>query len=567
MRPELVHADKLIFVYAVNRAFLPFALVSMQSVLETQNGECAFHIVHDGDLDSSLQQEVHRHLNAQGAELSFHSVPDSFPRQFAPHWNWDVSVMYRLALTEILPADMGRVIYLDADTLVRRPLAEMASLDLGEHGLAAVPEDHDAIERLNLPSDSAYLNSGVLVIDLETWRRNQTSQQLLSLMMQQPERWVFADQCVLATHFAGQWERLSPEYNITHRFTNDDAALPLPADEPFIIHFTGQGNKPWESQREHPYADEFWQVASAVRAAGFDVPDRPIKKRRWYQRGPIAAYRAYRKFRNQFKRQQRETAHTERRAHLQQRETELIARHVPELVVRRGPFAGMRYPQAYSHGSTLLPKLMGTYEAELDNTFEAFLGRDYPVVIDVGGAEGYYAVGAAMRWPNARVIAYELQREARAAIDEMASTNGVSDRLEIQAECMFADLYGQRALVIVDIEGCEAELLLRAKAKEGFADSDFLIETHDLFRPGVCQKLHDQFAATHDVKVIDAILDDERPLFWALPELGNLPFEQQSEIIGERRGGPMQWLVCESRNRFPQRQIPQRQINGVRKVA
>ena len=35
------------------------------------------------------------------------------------------------------------------------------------------------------------------------------------------------------------------------------------------------------------------------------------------------------------------------------------------LEVRTGPFAGMQYPQAKSAGSSLLPKILGSYEKEL----------------------------------------------------------------------------------------------------------------------------------------------------------------------------------------------------------
>ena len=547
-------SESLRFVYTINRDYIPFALVSMLSVIESQTQPSTFYIVHDGDLNDIDQAKMRRLIDAKGASVDFHRVGKDFPRQVAEHSSWDVSVLFRLALPQILPADIDRVLYLDGDTLVRRPLDELFQLDFGQSGLAAVPEAHPAVQRLGLPLDSAYLNSGVLAIDLSTWRSNRTSEMMLDRVMQDPDRWVYPDQDILAVQFADGWTRLAPEYNVTHRFFAGPSSLPLPTSDPHIIHFTGQGLKPWQTSRPHPYADEFWAVAEIVRDAGFELPDRPQKKRRWYQRGPIAAYRNHRRGLRQQRRQRAEAERQSRRAMLQTRDREMVMQFASEMMVRRGPFAGLCYPEAYSHGSTLAPKLLGTYEAELQPILERLLSKDYPVIVDVGGAEGYYAIGCALRWPDAKVIAYELQREARAAIAEMAAANGVADRVAIQAECMFGDLYGKRGLVICDIEGGEADLLVNDHAAEAFADSDFIIETHEMFRAGICERLHDQFASTHHVTVIDAVLDDQRPQHWSLPELANLSEPRQAQVIGERRGGPMQWLVCESRNEFPQRQ-------------
>lgn len=544
-------------VYTVNRDFMHFALVSILSVIKSQTQACQFHVVHDGDLTDNDQSQIRQFVQQHDATIDFHTVPDCFPREFAGQSTWDVSVLYRLALAQILPPAIQRVIYLDSDTLVRRPLDEIAELDLGEHGLAAVPEDHSSIARLGLPLDSAYLNSGVLVIDLAAWRRNRTSEQVLEMVMQDPDRWFFADQDILAVHFADGWTRLAPEYNVTHRFFSGPGSLPLPTSDPHIIHFSGQGLKPWQTHREHPFADEFWAIADIVCEAGFELPDRPCKRVSWYKRGPITAYRNYRKRVRAQRRQCEADQHQRRRALIQAAGRDMVAQFASDLTVRRGPFQGLRYPQAYSHGSTLAPKLLGTYEAELQPTFERLLSKDYPLIMDIGGAEGYYAIGCAMCWPSADVIAYELSRDARQAMLEMATVNGVQSRVSIEAECMFADLYQKRGLVICDIEGCEAELLVSEHATSGFLDSDFIIETHDLFRPGICAQLYEQFSRTHDVMVIDAVLDPDRPSQWSLPELSSLSLARQAQVIGERRSGPMQWLVCETKNEFPKRQISQ----------
>jgi hypothetical protein len=87
--------------------------------------------------------------------------------------------------------------------------------------------------------------------------------------------------------------------------------------------------------------------------------------------------------------------------------------------VRCGPFAGMRYIQG-SVGSAYVPKLLGIYERELTTYMEEACALEFPLIADIGAAEGYYAVGMALRNPNARVIAFEMEQKGRAALKELA---------------------------------------------------------------------------------------------------------------------------------------------------
>src|ERR1700683_867887 len=61
--------------------------------------------------------------------------------------------------------------------------------------------------------------------------------------------------------------------------------------------------------------------------------------------------------------------------------------------VQQGPFRGMILSDAVS--GSHLPKLLGSYEAELYPVVDVILQRPYRLVIDVGCGEGYYLVGLA----------------------------------------------------------------------------------------------------------------------------------------------------------------------------
>jgi SAM-dependent methyltransferase len=208
--------------------------------------------------------------------------------------------------------------------------------------------------------------------------------------------------------------------------------------------------------------------------------------------------------------------------------------------VLNGPFAGMTYA-TYATEGAMMPRLLGTYESELHPHLLRFADEGVDCVIDVGCAEGYYAVGLARLMPQARVYAYDISEEAREACATNAADNGVQDRVTIGGEFRPADFEafaGRKALVVMDCEGAEDDLL-RPDLSPALAGMRLIVETHEGHRPGVRQRLIDRFAATHEVTVVD-LEHKTHPLPDWIRELGHL---DQLLAVWEFRGGPTPWLV------------------------
>jgi SAM-dependent methyltransferase len=177
-----------------------------------------------------------------------------------------------------------------------------------------------------------------------------------------------------------------------------------------------------------------------------------------------------------------------------------------EPVVMSGPFSGMRLRQRAVEGASL-PKLLGSYEHELHETIEAACRRDIDLVVNLGCADGYYAVGLARRMPNVTVVAVDIDEEARDVCAEVAALNGVEDRVRVSAELGADELQallagaisqGRNCLVLCDTEGAEDELLDPASCRS-LSACDVLVELHAVARPGITSRLPERFAATHDV--------------------------------------------------------------------
>ncbi len=171
--------------------------------------------------------------------------------------------------------------------------------------------------------------------------------------------------------------------------------------------------------------------------------------------------------------------------------------------------------------------------------------------MDIGAAEGYYAVGLAIRNPSSRVIAFEMEPQGRASLRKMAEENNVQTRIDIRGKCEARDLEAvlkdfPSPLLICDVEGYERELLDPLKSPS-LCRADILVELHDFITPGVTDLLMARFESTHHLQLIhqEPRSWDEFP--WRTLTTSLLPRSYHDWAVSEWRPVPMSWFYMRSR--------------------
>jgi hypothetical protein len=168
------------------------------------------------------------------------------------------------------------------------------------------------------------------------------------------------------------------------------------------------------------------------------------------------------------------------------------------LTVRSGPFAHTRLGEM-ARRENMGPFVLGVYESELDAAWASVFRRGYTQIVDVGSKFGYYAAGLAMKYPEAEVVAFDVDPWARRATAETAAANRLRN-VRVLGACTPGWLAAELrpgALVLSDCEGYEDVLF--AAASPALATATLLIEAHEHFVPGVTRRLTDRFAPTHDL--------------------------------------------------------------------
>lgn len=215
--------------------------------------------------------------------------------------------------------------------------------------------------------------------------------------------------------------------------------------------------------------------------------------------------------------------------------------------VQSGPFAGMAYPDdALGTVNLLAPKLLGVYELELHDEVERLIAWAPQLVVNVGAADGYYAVGVARRLPDARVVAFDVDEARLAFLGELAELNGVRERVEIVAAACdheaLTDRLGERAAVVCDCDGCEAGLL-DPQAVPALRAASLIVEVHDHLAPGTNERLREAFGGSHDIVEIDG----QPRRIGHFPQLDFMPWVTRQLAIAEFRAGQGRWLALSPR--------------------
>ncbi len=216
------------------------------------------------------------------------------------------------------------------------------------------------------------------------------------------------------------------------------------------------------------------------------------------------------------------------------------------VVVRWGPFAGLKLPPKAVLASSNCAALVGTYEMELHPWLDRLAPGKYERLLDIGSAEGYYAIGMALR-TGSRVDAFDTASVARRLCRSTARLNAVSHLVRVHSFCSRRTLLGfagQRCFILSDCEGYETQLFSE-DVIGALTGSDFVIELHDGSTPAgnTRELLKARFKTTHRVQVIQF-----RPR-----DLSNFPDPALAEMLGadairaiseEGRLHDQEWLVA-----------------------
>ena len=218
------------------------------------------------ELESFIAPHKH-HTEHEIIKLSDELFSD-FPIRKGDHVS--VAAYYRIFLPKILPESIHKLLYIDGDVLCVDNLKSFYETDLEDFSCAVCHDEQDAnakhFIRLKYSKENGYFNSGVMLINLDWWRKNNVMQKCLDYIATEPDACLWHDQDALNHVLNGTVLWTDFRYNFTQGFYFNKKEMCIDSKyykeidsarkTPCIIHFSS-AYKPWHIECNHPLKKQY----------------------------------------------------------------------------------------------------------------------------------------------------------------------------------------------------------------------------------------------------------------------------------------------------------------------
>ena len=245
--------------------------------------ECGHADVYDvyilcSDFDQDEKNLIKRNVQ-DSIHCHFVSVPQDLFVGFPASKRYPLQIYYRLAAPLFLPADLNRILYLDADITVINSLIPLYQSSFDGNWFMACTHTAKFLTRANrvrlgikADEDVPYINTGVMMMDLVQLREYLNMDDIRQYVERKQHSLILPDQDILTALYGRKVKLMdSLRYNLSDRtlaIYNADPShqkidLSWVRKNGVIIHYFGR-NKPWN----HHYSgilDVFYREYSASR--------------------------------------------------------------------------------------------------------------------------------------------------------------------------------------------------------------------------------------------------------------------------------------------------------------
>lgn len=278
-------------VLGFDNNYATYSRVLIASICENNsNRQIMFHVLTDGLLPEK-EKAVWSVVQRYNQRVCFYKIDIDLLKDcpIRKGSRLNIAAFYRILMPVILPTTLKKVLYLDCDIIVRHNLDNLWNTDIDNFAVGVVlNEDTDDVRvynRLQYDYKLGCFNSGVMLANLEYWRKHDVSGRVLKFIRQYPERLRAADQCAFNYVLKNEKKNIPLKYNVQNEFLYIDSELRLARHywdelydaikDPYILHYTCV-LKPWFIECNHPFKDEYAKYEKLV--------DKKIKRKRFASR-------------------------------------------------------------------------------------------------------------------------------------------------------------------------------------------------------------------------------------------------------------------------------------------
>lgn len=261
-------------VFNVDNGYVRHMCVTILSILDKNpNEDIAFHII-TCELSKENKEYIYSLLIRCHASVKFYDVDIKTLKKFSVgkltgNPNISYAAYLRLFITDLLPQNIDKVLYLDCDIVVINSLIDLWNMDISQYCLAALDDYGEAQRlgamRMGLEMGIKYFNSGVMLVNLQKLREMNFMKMVQDFLVTDGYRVLMHDQDILNGLLCKQRLPLEERWNMMCNTDN--------TTDYSIIHFAGL--KPWYIECPHPLKHIYYHY---------------LEKTKWSNEKPVHFY-------------------------------------------------------------------------------------------------------------------------------------------------------------------------------------------------------------------------------------------------------------------------------------
>lgn len=241
--------QKRAVAFAINDGYISHLEIALFSLLKNNQNSLFNIYVLSGDLKQANIRKLERICdNQKNAYITVIKPQDGVFTSLKVNEHFSKDMYSRYLLPELLPHEK-KVLYLDADILVTGDISELYDTQLSDMSLAAIkdigiqrPQFTEYMDSLGLDGQN-YFNSGVLLMNLDKMRKNNTAITLIETTKKFDSKLRHPDQDVINIVFKRDIQEVSSIWN----FQDEDRRIELHSlADVKIVHYT-TNSKPWNT--------------------------------------------------------------------------------------------------------------------------------------------------------------------------------------------------------------------------------------------------------------------------------------------------------------------------------
>lgn len=258
---ELLH-----IIYCASPDYFQHVAVSAVSAIKNLDSfRVCIHVItcDDGGVEEErLRSSISPFARVQ---LTVYRASEEKLRGLFVDWRITKESYLRLLAPEIIPTSISKALYLDSDTVVVGDLAPLWRTDLRGQTIAAVPDM--TMICIGMQRQPAYVNAGVLLIDLDEWRRKQLTRTMLEYAANHSDWLEYHDQDVINAILRDEILRLDLRWNVAanatrysrRRLGSEANLIDSARNDPAIIHYVSI-HKPWIFRSDAALKQKYFDV-------------------------------------------------------------------------------------------------------------------------------------------------------------------------------------------------------------------------------------------------------------------------------------------------------------------